>query len=185
MKIYFINIIILAVLHSASWASTLTNAQYEICFTPGQQCTKLITDNINAANHSIFLQAYSFTSSPIAKAIVDAKNRGVEVKVLLDKSQVNNSRYSSSTYLQNNGVSVYVDHKPAIAHNKIIIIDEKTTITGSFNFTKAAEYRNAENVIIITDKVVAQKYLHNWNYRYRQSMAVLSYLGKRATVQHH
>jgi phosphatidylserine/phosphatidylglycerophosphate/cardiolipin synthase-like enzyme len=56
----------------------------------------------------------------------------------------------------------YIDDKHAIAHNKIMIIDKATVITGSFNFTKAAEEKNAENVLIIKDKPLAKVYIENW-----------------------
>jgi phosphatidylserine/phosphatidylglycerophosphate/cardiolipin synthase-like enzyme len=80
------------------------------------------------------VQAYSFTSAPIAKALVDAKRRGVDVVVVLDDSQ-QTDRYSSATFLQNNGVPVLIDAEHAIAHNEVILIDSDTVITGSFNFS--------------------------------------------------
>lgn len=112
---------------------------YQVCFTPGQNCTQLIVDEINHAKKSLYVQAYSFTSAPIAKAIVDAKRRGVDVKVILDKSQIKNNRYSSAKFLMNQGVPVWIDYKVSIAHNKIILIDMTTLVTGSFNYTKAAQ----------------------------------------------
>jgi phosphatidylserine/phosphatidylglycerophosphate/cardiolipin synthase-like enzyme len=60
------------------------------------------------------------------------------------------------------GVPTYIDSTHAIAHNKIMVIDQETVITGSFNFTKAAEEKNAENILIIKSKELAQEYLDNW-----------------------
>jgi phosphatidylserine/phosphatidylglycerophosphate/cardiolipin synthase-like enzyme len=94
------------------------------------------------------VQAYSFTSAPIAKALVDAKRRGVDVVVVLDDSQ-QTDKYSSATFLHNGGVPVHIDAEHAIAHNKVILIDAGTVITGSFNFSKAAEERNAENLLLL------------------------------------
>ena len=142
---------------------------YQVCFTPGQDCTALIVDTISRAHQSIFVQAYSFTSAPIAKALVDAKNRNVHVEVLLDKSQSKKNKYTSATFLINNHVSTWIDYKPSIAHNKVLIIDKKIVLTGSFNFTKAAQYKNAENVLIITSTNLAQSYLNNWYKRREQS----------------
>ena len=62
----------------------------------------------------------------------------------------------------NAGIPTYIDAKHAIAHNKIIIIDRRIVITGSFNFTRAAEENNAENLLIITSPELAEKYLQNW-----------------------
>jgi phosphatidylserine/phosphatidylglycerophosphate/cardiolipin synthase-like enzyme len=151
------------------FASVCSGGDYQVCFTPGEDCTGLIVHAISDAHQSVFVQAYSFTSTPIAKALVDAKNRGVDVKVVLDKSQSKANRYTAATFLLNNHIPTWIDYKPAIAHNKVMIIDKKEVITGSFNFTKAAQYRNAENVLIINNVDLAKEYLANWNRRQEQS----------------
>ncbi len=74
-------------------------ASYSVCFTPGQDCEGEIVGAITSARQSILVQAYSFTSSPIAKALVEAKNRGVDVRVILDKSQFRSEKYSSSAFI--------------------------------------------------------------------------------------
>lgn len=66
-------------------------------------------------------------------------------------------------YILDAGIPVWIDTKPVIAHNKIIIIDEKEVITSSFNFTDAAQKRNAENLVFITDTQLAQEYINNWH----------------------
>jgi phosphatidylserine/phosphatidylglycerophosphate/cardiolipin synthase-like enzyme len=159
-------IIAIVLLLSASIAYGET---YQVCFTPGQDCTALIVNSINNAKQSIYVQAYSFTSAPIAQALVDAKKRNIEVDVILDKSQSKANKYTSSTYLMNNHIPVWIDYKPAIAHNKVMIIDKAVVITGSFNFTAAAQFKNAENLLIISDTALANKYLTNWNNRKEQS----------------
>jgi phosphatidylserine/phosphatidylglycerophosphate/cardiolipin synthase-like enzyme len=75
------------------------NKNYQVCFTPGGNCTQLIVDKLNQAQESIFIQAYSFTSAPIAKAVVNAKARNIPVYVILDKSQSPKNKYSSAKYL--------------------------------------------------------------------------------------
>ena len=136
----------------------------QACFTPGQNCTEEITDVIDAAKKSIFVQAYSFTSAAIAEHLVAAKKRGVNVNVILDKSQ-RTQRYSASHFLIHQHIPCWIDYKPAIAHNKVMIIDEKEVITGSFNFTKAAQAHNADNLLAIRDHSLAQLYLKNWQRR--------------------
>lgn len=122
-----------------------------VYFSPDGGCTEAIVNEIAGAKTSLDIQAYSFTSTPIAKAVHEAKDRGVKVRVILDKSQAT-AQYSSATYLFNANVPVWIDDKHAIAHNKIMLIDGRTIITGSFNFTKAAEEDNGENVLIIKNK---------------------------------
>ncbi len=155
--------------------SFIGGTQYEVCFTPGQDCTGEIVEALAIAKHSIYVQAYSFTSKPIANALVTAKKRGVDVKVILDKSQYKAEKYSASQFLDNQNVPVWIDSKPAIAHNKIMIIDESTVITGSFNFTKAAQDKNAENLLIIHNSELAKQYLVNWQSRQKESFSLNYY----------
>src|SRR5712691_7489452 len=96
------------------------------------------------------MQAYSFTSAPIAKALVEAHKRGVKILAVLDKSNETH-QYSAATFLNNAGIQALIDDKHAIAHSKVMVIDSATIITGSFNFTQAAEAKNAENLLVITD----------------------------------
>ena len=147
---------------------------YQVCFTPQQNCTGQIVKTINNAKKTILLQAYSFTSQPIIKALVKAKYHDVNVKLLLDKSLIINADqyYSPIHYFQKHDIWMRIDYLPDIAHNKVIIIDNNTVITGSFNFTKAAQKYNAENVLIIHDHDLAQKYTDNWYKRSAQSISV-------------
>jgi phosphatidylserine/phosphatidylglycerophosphate/cardiolipin synthase-like enzyme len=116
---------------------------------------------LNRARSTILVQAYTFTSAPIAKALLNAHKRGVKVEVILDKSQ-RTDRYSSATFFYNSGIPVKIDAQHAIAHNKVMVIDGETVITGSFNFTRAAEENNAENLLIIHDEKLALLYTKNW-----------------------
>ncbi len=150
------------------------SASYEACFTPNQNCTAQIVNAIRNAKKIILVQAYSFTSRQIIKALINAKYHGVTVKILLDKSILmnNDQYYSPILYLQKNGIWPRIDYQPDIAHNKVIIIDNNTVITGSFNFTKAAQKYNAENVLIINDNGLAEKYTDNWYKRSAQSISL-------------
>ena len=133
----------------------------EVHFSPDGGCTEAVVKEMNAAKDTILVQAYSFTSAPIAKALVEAHKRGVRVEVILDKS--NRTRnYSAADFVQHAGIPTLIDGKHTIAHNKIMILDGEVVITGSFNFTRAAEEKNAENLIVIRDKAIAEGYTANW-----------------------
>ena len=145
-------------------------ATVSACFTPGpESCAEQIADRIDAATGKVLVQAYYLTNIPILRAIAVAKRRGLDVEAILDKSQdrrsSTRSRYSGATYLANAGVPVWIDDAPAIAYNKIIILDDHLVLTGSFNFTKAADTRNAENVVIIDSTSVAVWFSRNWEER--------------------
>ena len=133
----------------------------KVCFSPEGHCASVILDQIGQAKHSIRVQAYSFTSREIAEALIAAAQRGVDVAVIVDKSQTS-ERYSVLTLLNEAHLSVFIDYCCAIAHNKVLIIDEHRLITGSYNFTKAAESKNAENLLLLDDPILAKAYLENW-----------------------
>lgn len=144
-------------------------AELRACFTPGEDCTSVIVQAIDGVKSELLVQAYGFTSVPILQAVVRAKERGVTVKVILDKIN-EQKRYTAATFLKNHGVEPVIDDRVAIAHNKIMVIDRHDTITGSFNFTKTAQQRNAENVLFILDApAVAETYARNWERRAQQS----------------
>jgi phosphatidylserine/phosphatidylglycerophosphate/cardiolipin synthase-like enzyme len=133
----------------------------EVYFSPKGGCTEAVVRELGKAQHQVLVQAYSFTSVPIAKALLNAHKRGLDVRVILDKSQ-ETEKYSSADFVANAGIPVKIDAVHAIAHNKIMVIDSSVVITGSFNFTRAAEEHNAENLLVIRDRDLAVKYIDNW-----------------------
>jgi len=156
-----------------AFADTLApGASYQVCFTPGENCTGEIVNLINQAKESIYMQGYSFTSNAIAKALLRATKRGVKVWVILDKSQFTGDYYSSSRLLLKNKIPVWNDNTVNIAHNKVLIIDESIVQTGSFNYTVSAQRYNAENILIINEKMLAKQYLNNWFRRQKVSLRV-------------
>ena len=132
-------------LNAASFPSTGTTDVY---FSPAGGYTEAIVKELNNAKSEILVQAYSFTSASIAKALVNAKKRGVIITAVLDRSQ-RSGKYSSSDFVANSGIPTFINARHAIAHNKIIVVDRNVLITGIFNFTKAAEEKNAENLLIL------------------------------------
>jgi phosphatidylserine/phosphatidylglycerophosphate/cardiolipin synthase-like enzyme len=147
---------------------------WEVYFSPSGGCTEAAVKALGNAKASALVQAYSFTSAPIAKALVDAARRGVKVEVLLDKSQ-RTEKYSSADFVAHEGIPTRIDAAHAIAHNKVMVIDGTIVLTGSFNFTKAAEEHNAENLLVIQDPALAEKYAANWKAHAEHSEA---YAGK-------
>jgi phosphatidylserine/phosphatidylglycerophosphate/cardiolipin synthase-like enzyme len=120
----------------------------EVFFSPKGGCTEAVVREISAARHEVLVQAYSFSSKPIAEALVAAKTRGVQVTVLLDKSN-ESEQYSDLPLFVEQGLAPMIDAHHAIAHNKVMVIDKGTVLTGSFNFTHQAEAENAENLLVI------------------------------------
>jgi phosphatidylserine/phosphatidylglycerophosphate/cardiolipin synthase-like enzyme len=142
----------------------------QVYFSPHGGATEAVVNALNQATDSVLVQAYSFTSAPIAEALLAAHRRGVNVQVILDKSQ-RTEKYSEADFLSNNQIPTAIDAAHSIAHNKVIIIDSNIVLTGSFNFTKAAEENNAENLLVLNDPDLAKSYAENWRAHRQHSEA--------------
>lgn len=147
----------------------VSGVEARVWFSPNGGGTQAIVDAVGSARSSVLVQAYGFTSKPIAKALKAAKERGVDIRILVDKSQ-RSERYSVCDFLAHADIPILVDEKPAIAHSKVIIIDGQTVVTGSFNFTAAAEASNVENLLILTSNGLAATYTAAWQARATQSV---------------
>lgn len=143
--------------------STPAVGEISVGFSPGGSAEPLVVSAIRAARQNIRVAAYSFTSKVIAKELMEAHKRGIDVKVVLDKSQLS-ERYTSATFLANVGIPVRIDSKHAIQHNKYLVVDGRHLQTGSFNYSASAASRNAENVILMwNNPALADAYLRDWN----------------------
>jgi phosphatidylserine/phosphatidylglycerophosphate/cardiolipin synthase-like enzyme len=140
----------------------------EICFSPQQNCEGIIVKTIQQAQESIYVQAYSFTSQPIIQALQQAQDRHVNVQIILD------GKTKAPNYLLESSLPIYIERMPGLAHNKVMIIDQKTVLTGSYNFTHAARHRNAENLIKIEDPTIARQYLENWQMHFKRAQEKLA-----------
>ncbi len=138
----------------------------EVCFPRQTICDSLLISWIDRANKTLHIMIYSFTSDAIGDALVRAKNRGVEVLVVMEEQQVNvqGSEYNK---LKTYGINVRIDDNSALMHHKVAIIDGKIVATGSYNWSAAAEDRNDENLILLFNTALAEKYatefLRVWN----------------------
>ena len=144
----------------------------QVLFTPGDDATGQIVLAVEQAQKQVLAQAFSFTSKKIARALIRAKQRGVEVQVIADAEQIQRMEYGQVPKLAAGGVPVFVDSQHDSAHNKVMVIDAGTAnpvvITGSFNFTHAAQHRNAENLLLFRhNRELTTAYLDNWR-RHRE-----------------
>jgi phosphatidylserine/phosphatidylglycerophosphate/cardiolipin synthase-like enzyme len=145
----------------------LSGCTAQTAYSPNGEGAELIISTIKRAQQSIRMATYSFTEPAIGKALLDAKKRGVDVAVVVDKEH--NGRRppgspSVASFLAQNGVSVMVSTAYRIQHNKVLIIDGETVQTGSFNYSRAAQKDNAENVLVISRcPRLADDYLRDWS----------------------
>ena len=148
-------------------AGSTATGSIEAAFTPGDRIDNLIIATIASAKHEVLVNAYSFTQRRIAGALLAARKRGVSVQVIADSQQAAALPQNVLAELAKGGVAVWLDANYQAAHNKVVIVDADTagatTITGSYNFTVAAQWHNAENVLILRDnRDVARAYRDNW-----------------------
>ncbi len=129
---------------------------YEVYFCPEDACSSQIIRQIDGAQSYVYVAMYSFTLDSIADALIRAKNRGVDVKVVMEKSQV--GKGFEYERLKSAGINVKLDKNPDYMHNKFAIIDGKMITTGSFNWSKHADTKNDENLLIVYSQELARKY---------------------------
>jgi phosphatidylserine/phosphatidylglycerophosphate/cardiolipin synthase-like enzyme len=156
------------------WAFECPTAAVDVCFRPGpERCAEQIAEAVGRAERTVLIQAYGFTSLPIAKAVTGARRRGIDIRAVLDKSN-RTTKYSAADFISHAGIPVRIDDDVAIAHNKVIVIDDNLVVTGSYNFTRSAEERNAENVVFIRDQCTAKLFIENFEERWRMAEPYLA-----------
>ncbi len=148
----------------------------QVAFTPGDDAASMAIEAIRKARRQILVQAYSFTHRDIAQALVDAKRHGIDVEILADPLQDEHGTTSLVGWLAEQGVPVWLDGEHAAAHNKVMVIDSATpnatVLTGSFNWTHAAQSRNAENLLLLRGQpALAEAYAANWRRHRIHSLA--------------
>ena len=148
-------------------SATVANARVEVAFTPGGDVAGRIMDAIGQARRQVLVQAFSFTHDGIARALLDAHRRGLDVRLIADREQTERMERGQVPGLARAGLPVWLDGEHQSAHNKVMVIDagmpSSLVITGSFNFTRAAQYKNAENAVFISvNDTLAQAYMRNW-----------------------
>ena len=137
-------------------------------FSPEGSALQLILNTVNSAENNIRLMGYSFTSPEVVKALVTAHKRGVDVKIVLDeKGNQNKTSQAAMNTIANAGIQLRTNARFAIMHDKVIIVDNHTVESGSFNFTRSGASRNSENVLVIREvPELAQTYLSHWQSRW-------------------
>ena len=143
----------------------------ETGYSPEGTALQLVLKTINSAQQEIRLMGYSFTSPEVAGALVRAKQRGLDVKVVLDwkanTGKQNQASLAAMNLLVNAGIPVRTVSQYKIMHDKVIITDGRNVETGSFNFSRAAARSNSENALVIRDyPVLANTYLQHWQTRW-------------------
>jgi len=156
-------------------ASTQTGlATVAVAFTPRDDVAGLIVEHIDRARDTVQMQAYLFTDRRVANALLAVRRRGVAVEVIGDAAQSDSGGLPHLKALDRAGVRVFLNGAYAAAHDKVVIVDgardSATVITGSYNFTQAAQAKNAENVVVLSgNRAVTDRFVANFAFHRAQS----------------
>lgn len=164
-------ILIILLISNFTFATQLIplGAKFDIGFSPKMGALDIVLKGIEAAEKQILVASYSFTSKPIATALLNAYNNGVNVCVIADK-KINFKQYSAVRFLANKGISVRLNGNYKIHHNKFMIIDNQHIEIGSFNYSSAAANKNAENVLLLWNvKPIADIYSKQWKQLWNEA----------------
>ncbi len=161
-----------ALAREAAVPAVAAQGTVQAAFAPWDDIEGLIVDQLTGARKQVLMQAYLLTNRPIVDALVAARKRGVDVRVLMDGGQLDKNSTERLRQLRDAGVPVWLETRYRNAHNKVIVIDaalpSATVITGSFNFTWSAQHKNAENILVLgKNPPLAARYATNWE-RHRQ-----------------
>ncbi|EJK1259063.1 phospholipase D family protein [Salmonella enterica] len=164
---------ILLVLALCIPAAAVSAVRIDTGFSPEGSALRLVLKTVDSAQREIRLMGYSFTSPEVVNALIQAKKRGVDVRVVLDQKantgHNNRASRAAMNLLVGAGIQVRTVSTYKLMHDKVIVADGRNTELGSFNYSRAADRVNSENVLVIwDDRDVARRYLEHWHSRWVQ-----------------
>ena len=147
----------------------LGDLSLEILFSPDDGVEAHLIKLIRNAKTSVTVLAFSFTSDDLSEALLERANAGIKVRIVLDEEQASSNTGGEYLKLKNGGIDVRLDGIPGQMHHKVLIVDEEWVAFGSYNFTRSAEIRNDENLILAHDPALARQFLEEFNKIYAQA----------------
>lgn len=129
-------------------------AEVEVLFSPDDRPSARILELVGSARERIDVLAYILTQNELRDALLAAHRSGVQVRGVFDEEQFDSTGHDYES-LKQAGLDVRFDGIPGLMHEKVIIVDGQTVIFGSYNFTRSADERNDENVLVLRDAQLA------------------------------
>lgn len=156
-----LGVFLLAAQPSKAVDLTLQKAEARLYFSPDGGGASAIVDEVSRAQKEVLVQAYTLSLQSIAKALTEAHKRGVKVMLILDKSELMEG-LTAAAILSKEGIPVYLDGKHALSRIHVMVIDNRKVITGSFNYSRASEEMNSEDLLVVQSADLAKAYRENW-----------------------
>lgn len=141
---------------------TISGVRVENYFSAEDAVTPRLVELVNSAKQSVYFLAFSFTEDTIGDAMINRAKAGVKVQGVFEKTG-SDTKFSEYGRMKTAGLDVYTDGNPYVMHHKVIIVDERTVVFGSFNFSQNAEKSNDENMLIVEDPTLAKAFLQEYN----------------------
>ncbi len=148
---------------------TLDGTPVDVYFSPDDGVQAILLDVLSNAQESIYFMAFSFTADELGDVIRERAESGVTVAGVMDEEQVKSNQGTEYDLFRQAGLDVYIDSNPGQMHHKIMIVDERIVIVGSYNFTNSAETRNDENLLVIYNEEIATQFLDEFKRIYGQA----------------
>jgi phosphatidylserine/phosphatidylglycerophosphate/cardiolipin synthase-like enzyme len=145
------------------------NTEIGVCFSPHGGCKSSVIEEIKKARGEILIAMYYFTDRDIINAVCESKKKGVNIRVVLDKSQ-KAGKYNRSIRLVENNIPVRYDTRDGLMHDKFAVIDDTVLVEGSFNWTRSADEKNRENIMIIKNPEIAKIFSNEFEKIWRASV---------------
>lgn len=140
---------------------------HQVYFSPGYDILDNLRDLVQVASKTIDICVFSFTEHRLAKVVVEAQKRGVQVRIISDDLKTKD-RGSKIEWLKGNGIDIKIDHSMAHMHNKFGIIDHRIAFTGSFNWTKSATRANNENLLVTSNHSIVEQFSEEFDQLWKE-----------------
>lgn len=145
---------------------TLDGTQVETYFSPDDGVLTALYNLLADAQESIYFLAFSFTSNELGEIIREQAEAGLDIKGVMDEEQIASNTGTEFDPFRQAGLDVLIDGNEGQMHHKVFIVDEKIVVLGSYNFSRAAEERNDENVLIIYNEKIAEFFVQEFERVY-------------------
>ena len=148
---------------------TLDGTRVETYFSPDDHVLNALYSLLSTSEESIYFLAFSFTSNELGSIVREKAGAGLEVKGVMDEEQIKSNTGTEFDPFRQAGLDVRIDGIDGQMHHKFFIVDESIVVIGSYNFSRAAEERNDENILIIYNPRVAEFYLQEFHRVFERS----------------
>ena len=148
---------------------TLDGTRVDTYFSPDDHVLSAVYDLLSKAEKSIYFLAFSFTSNELGQVVREKADAGLDIKGVMDKEQIASNAGTEFDPFRQMGLDVRIDGNDGLMHHKVFIVDEKIVVFGSYNFSKSAEEKNDENIIIVYNADIAKFFIQEFQRVYTRA----------------